>query len=302
MANYIIAGGSGFIGKHIQSMLLAVGHDVYVLTRKKTNESVNKNLTYVQWNPAESYIDSNFQCKDAFIINLAGAGVAEKRWSQARKKLILESRTQSLETLWNACASKQIHCLHITSASAIGFYGNGLQHFKEDDKGDQSYLSQTCQAWERAIEKFAELNITFAIVRVGIVLGTEAGALKEFIKPMKWRIAGIPGSGKQIYSWIHIQDVARIFIYLTENKIQGIYNAAADKPCSIKEIFNTLKKHYPILIEAHAPDWILKIILGEMAIEVLKSTSVDNSKIKQIGFTFLHTNLETCLNDLLKKS
>ena len=200
-----------------------------------------------------------------------------------------------MQTLFNAIEKKQIETNHLVSASAIGFYGEADKIFTEEDKSDASFLSSTCQQWEQEAMKFEQLNCIVSIARVGIVLGKEGGALKEFLKPLQMGIAGIPATGKQIYSWIHITDVARIFYFLANEKKAGIFNAVAPNPCAINEIFTALKKYKRTFLTAHAPEFVLKIMLGEMSIEVLKSCKVSSLKIEQAGFSFLHNDIEDCV-------
>ena len=301
MGKYIIAGGSGFIGKHISSILSQAGHQINILTTRKEQVVLsNSSIQYIFWDPKKNYIDENFKIIDGKLINLAGAGVADKRWSTARKKEILESRISSLQTLYHAIEKKQIQITHLVSASAIGYYGEGDKIFTEKDNSDESFLSSTCRQWEEAAWQFAQLNIPVAIARVGIVMGKEGGALKEFIKPLRFGIAGIPSDGKQIYSWIHIEDISRLFIYLSDQNKEGIFNAVAPNPTSINQIFSALIKHTkPFFIKLHAPSFILKIMLGEMSIEVLKSAIVSSKKIEDDGFKFKFSEIESCIENLM---
>ena len=297
---FLIAGGSGFIGKQLCQLLKKDQHEVYILSTQKILCESKKN--YIYWNPKEKMIDSTFSITDCTIINLAGAGVADKRWTADRKKEIIDSRVDSLQTLFNAIEKKQIESTHLVSASAIGFYGEANKIFTEEDKSDVSFLSSTCEQWEQEALKFKELNCIVSIARVGIVLGKEGGALKEFLKPIQLGIAGIPSSGKQIYSWIHITDVARVFYFLAKEKKEGIFNAVAPNPCAINEIFTAIKKYKRTFLTAHAPEFVLKIMLGEMSIEVLKSCKVSSLKIEQAGFSFLYHNIEDCMKSFLVKS
>ncbi len=301
MGKYIIAGGSGFIGRHISSILSQAGHQIYILTtRKEQVDLSNSSIQYIFWDPKKNLIDENFSLSDCKLINLAGAGVADKRWTAARKKEILDSRILSLQTLYHAIEKKQIQVTHLVSASAIGFYGDGDKIFTEKDSSDESFLSSTCRQWEEAAWQFAQLNIPVAIARVGIVMGKEGGVLKEFIKPLRFGIAGIPSDGKQIYSWIHIEDISRLFIYLSEQDKEGIFNAVAPNPSSINQIFSALIKHTkPFFLKLHAPSFVLKIILGEMSIEILKSAIVSSEKIEQNGFKFSFPEIETCIENLM---
>ena len=301
MGKYIMAGGTGFIGKHLSALLIREGHEVVVLTTKKdVIKSSEKQLRYVYWDPRKNYIDDTFIESGCKIINLAGANVAEQRWTSARKKEILESRLNSLDTLYLAVEKQQFQATHLVSASAIGYYGEGYNLFSEEDHGDDSFLSSTCRKWEEAAWKFAQLNLPVAVVRTGIVLGMEGGALKEFLKPLQFGVAGIPSNGDQIYSWIHIDDVSRIFYYLSSNNKEGIFNAVAPHPVTVNRIFDALISHTkPFFMKMHAPDFSLQLMLGEMAIEVLKSSNVSSEKIQQDGFKFLFDEIDPCIDNLM---
>ncbi len=302
MSKFIIAGGTGFIGKHLCALLLQEGHDVFILTTQKNKSSSSTQfLHYIYWNPDEKYIDETFTLSGCKIINLAGAGVADKRWTTSRKKEILESRILSLNTLYKALEKKQIQATHLVSASAIGFYGEGKMQCSEEDKSDTGFLSSICREWEEAALQFSNLGIPVSIARIGIVLGKDGGALKEFLKPLQYGIAGIPSDGKQIYSWIHIADVCRMLYFLLEKNKTGIFNAVAPHPVSINEIFSELIKHTkPFFLKVHAPAFALNILLGEMATEVLKSTNVSSHKIEEEGFEFLYKEIDVCINGIMK--
>jgi len=301
MGKYIIAGGSGLIGRHLSTLLIKEGHQVVVLTTKKDNiVSAENQLRYVYWNPKKNYIDESFSEYDCKLINLAGANVAERRWTSARKKEIIASRLDSLNTLYVAVEKKQLQATHLVSSSAIGYYGNGDTLFSEEDPGDESFLSTTCRQWEEAAWKFAQLHVPVAVMRTGIVLGKEAGALNEFLKPLQFGIAGIPSKGNQIYSWIHIDDISRLCYYLSSNTNEGIFNAVAPHPASVNRIIDAMITHTkPFFMKIHAPNFLLQLILGEMAIEVLKSTNVSSEKIQQEGFTFLFDEIDTCIDNLM---
>jgi uncharacterized protein (TIGR01777 family) len=301
MGKYIIAGGTGFIGTHLTALLRKEGHEVYVLTTQKSRLSfTEKGHQFVYWQPKERYIDEAFSLSECKLINLAGAGVAEQRWTAARKKEILDSRIDCLDTLYLAVEKKQLQVQHLVSSSAIGYYGEGYKLFAEDDLGDDSFLSSVCRKWEEAAWQFARHHIPVAVIRTGIVLGKEGGALKEFLKPLRFGVAGIPSDGHQIYSWIHVEDISRIFYYLSSKNKEGIFNGVAPHPASVNTIFAALIRHiHPFFMKVHAPDISLKLLLGEMSIEVLKSTNVSSEKILQDGFRFLYEEIDPCIDALM---
>lgn len=298
MGKYILAGGSGFIGSRITTMLLEDGHEVYILSTKK-RVSNKKNCQYIKWNPAEGSVDESVKIGECILINLAGAGVADKRWTNARKFEIVNSRTDSITMLCKMMEKKIIEPIHVVSTSAIGFYGEKNVECNEKTVGDDSFLSTTCLQWEEAANKFLNYCNSLSIVRVGIVLGNEGGALKELIKSYQFGLAAIPGNGKQIYSWIHLDDICRLYYFLADNKINGTYNGVAPYYTSVNDMFGSINKFKKKIIQMHIPDAALKLLLGEMSIEVLKSCKVNSSKIVNAGFEFQFPTMESAMKNLL---
>jgi uncharacterized protein (TIGR01777 family) len=299
MATVIITGGTGLIGSKLTGMLLQLQHEVIIFSTRKNINSKNPQVRYVYWNPAAKMIDPSFSVENCIIINLAGAGVADKRWTAARKTEIIESRVHSLQTLYQAIESKQIGAGRLISASAIGYYATGDQWITEDAASDNSFLSVTCALWEAEARKFNGLGVDTAVVRVGIVLSKDGGALAEFLKTLQFGIAGIPGNGQQMMSWIHIEDVCRIFLHLIKNPSNDVYNAVADDPVSTNKLFDTILQ-FKKGIKVHIPSFLLKVILGEMSIEITKSAHISNAKIRAFGFDCKYPTIDQALADLLK--
>ncbi len=305
MAKVIIAGGTGMIGTLLCKMLLEKDHEVVILSTKKNATGVSPEITCIFWNPEAHYIDPSFKAENCILINLAGASVADERWSNERKKVIVQSRVQSLQTLYKAVESGQIKASRLVSASAIGYYAESKNLLSEDAPPDNSFLSLTCRQWEEEASLFRELPVSTAIVRIGIVLSRDGGALKTLLNPLRYGIAAIPGYGNQIMSWIHIEDMCRMLIYLMDHVTgEGIYNAVADKPVSANELFKVLLniRKKGISLKIHIPPFVLKIVLGEMSAEILKSGLVSNAKIRQSGFDFKYKTIEKALTDLLEKT
>jgi uncharacterized protein (TIGR01777 family) len=199
----------------------------------------------------------------------------------------------------------------VVSASAIGWYGSDENRspkkkaFTEDMRADKEFLGETCRQWEESIEPVKELGIRLVKVRIGIVLANEGGALPEFKKPVKFGIAGVLGSGKQVVSWIHLVDLCRIFTFAAESEtLEGTYNAVAPEPVRNKELVLTLaeKMKGKFFVHLHVPSFVLQTLLGEMSVEVLKSATVSSDKIRAAGFTFLHPTIDSALEDLVKQA
>ena len=306
----LITGGTGLIGKNLTHHLTSKGYEVIIVSRKPTHASDDPKISFANWNVEEQKIDSDAIAKADYIINLAGAGVMEKKWSENYKKEIIESRTRSGELLINALQKNTNNVKAFISASAIGWYGGdtkALLHkngFIETDPADKNFLGETCRLWEESIESITKLNKRLVKLRTGIVLSNDGGAFTEFKRSLRFGIAAILGSGKQMISWIHIDDLCRMYIYAIENEnLSENYNAVAPSPVNNKTLILKLAKKMrgQFYIPIHVPQFLLKLILGQRSIEILKSATVSCEKIKATGFTFLYPSIDAALKELSKK-
>jgi len=242
-----------------------------------------------------------------YIVHLAGAGVADKRWSKKRKKEIVESRTAGSTLIVKALRETPNKVQAVISASAIGWYGADPSipnpvPFEETAPADEEFLGEACRLWENSITPVTEMGKRLVILRTGIVLSREGGALTEFKKPVKMGVAAILGSGKQMISWIHVEDLCRLFLQAIEHPDwSGIYNAIAPRPVDNRnltlELAGRLKGKY--FVPVYIPSFLLKIMLGEMSIEVLKSATVSAKKVRIAGFQFLYPSIQSALDELL---
>ena len=310
METILITGGTGLIGKRLTEVLLEKGYAVIILSRSPDKSiPIDPQLSYAAWNIEKQTIDRTAIEKANYIIHLAGASVAEKRWSEKRKKEILDSRIKSSALLVDTVRNYGNNLKAVISSSAIGFYGADdfskeiNRGFSENDLPSTDFLGNTCRQWEESIKPVASLGKRLVKLRTGIVLSNGGGALKEFVRPLKFGLATILGNGKQIISWIHIDDLVNIFLHALENeKMNGAYNAVAPKPVSNKELILQLaKKRNKFFIPFYVPSFILKIVLGEMSVEVLKSATVSSEKIEEAGLAFQYPTIETAVNNLTGK-
>ena len=235
--------------------------------------------------------------------------MADKRWTNKRKNEIIESRTQSSALLVKALKENSNQVKAVISASAIGWYGAdpvipNPSPFTETDPSDHGFLGETCRQWEESIEPVGQLGKRLVKLRTGVVLSNEGGALVEFVKPLRFGLATILGNGKQIISWIHIDDLCRMYLQAVEDEsIEGVYNAVAPKPVSNKELTIGLAKAVKnkFYIALHVPSPVLKLVLGEMSVEVLKSATVSAGKIRSARFNFIYPSIEAAINQLISK-
>lgn len=307
MPTILITGGTGLLGTAMTALLSANGYDVIILTRSLNGKSSAANVSYAAWNVEANYIDIAALQKADHIVHLAGAGVMDKKWSADYKKEIVESRTESSRLISNTLAKINHKVQTIVSASAIGWYGEDKlknKAFTEDDPADPGFLGETCKLWEASITEAENAGVRICKIRIGILLSKRGGALVEFLKPLKFGTAAILGSGRQYISWIHIDDVCRIFLHAIENNtMSGSYNAVAPSPVTNASFIVQMAQKFKgkNFIIAHVPIFILKAMLGQRSTEILKSATVSCTKIKAAGFQFLYPSLEAAFSRLANK-
>jgi uncharacterized protein (TIGR01777 family) len=315
METVLITGGTGMVGRYLTAYLLQKGYAVNWLSRKAEGKSQeNKNqenkgqgnkVQVFEWDIDRQTIDAAAISSADYIIHLAGAGVAEQRWTSKRKQEILDSRTKSSALIVKALGEIPNKVKTVVSASAIGWYGpdrpDSKSPFTEELPHYPGFLGDTCKAWEDSIAPVTTLNKRLVRLRIGIVLSGTGGAITEFKKPLRAGVAPIFGSGKQMVSWIHIHDLCNLFLYAIENRdVQGIFNAVAPDPLSSRALMFALGRSMgkKLLIPAPVPSFLLKIILGEMSIEILKSATVSSKKIEAAGFQFTYPTIDKALANL----
>lgn len=298
----LITGGSGLVGMRLSEMLIDLGYEVAHLSR---NPSKVSNYKTFKWDVNSGYIDDNAVSYADYIINLAGASVADEKWSEDRKKEILKSRIDSINLLHKCLSSTQHHVKGFISASAIGIYGDsGDRLMSEESTYSDDFLAEVCKAWEAAAWQMRDLDLRTVIFRLGIVLSKKGGALPQIAKPIKL-LAGAPlGSGKQYMSWVHIDDACRLFIKAIEDtQFEGVYNAVAPHPVTNEEFTKELAEvmHKPLVLP-NVPSFALNLMLGEMSEVVLFSQRVSANKVLQTGFTFEYNYLPEALESFYDPS
>ena len=297
MKKVLIAGGSGLIGKALSKMLLDKDYEVGVLSRSsKSSIHIKHHL----WNLESMTVDQDV-LQYQYLVNLTGAGIADKRWSDKRKKEIIDSRVKSTKLLYDTF--KDRHSLRaVINASAIGYYGDSGDTLLTEESGIQNkeFLSEVCDIWERAADPLKEIAKRLVILRIGTVLSSKGGALEKMVPPIKMGVASYLGNGQQWMSWIHIEDICRMIIYLLENEnTQGVYNGVSPNPEKNIDFTEILKRVINrFAIEVSAPKFGIKIAFGELSRLVLNSNRVSAQKILDAGFQFDYPELDEALQDL----
>lgn len=297
----LITGGSGLLGTALTDLLLQKGYHVSHLGR---SPSMGKVKCY-RWSVSGKYIDPKALHEVDAIIHLAGAGVADKRWTSERKTEILESRTKSAELIYDTLQSTPNQVKVVVSATAVGYYGiNTLDEWCDETRGHgEDFLATVCQLWEAAANPIETLGKRLVKIRVGVVLSNKGGALVQMAQPVKWCVGAPLGTGKQWVSWIHIHDLCGIFLNAIENEnMAGVYNAVAPNPVTNRDLNKAIASalHRPLFMPP-VPEWAMKILLGEMSEIVVTGQRVKCDKIKSTGFEFKFTDAGQAVKDLLSK-
>ncbi|MDX1365126.1 MAG: TIGR01777 family oxidoreductase [Arenibacter latericius] len=297
----LITGATGLVGTEITKLCKKQGIAVNYLTTSKQKIVSEDGYKGFYWNPSKNEIDSDCFTGVSAIINLAGASIAQ-RWTKSNKEIILSSRIDSLRTLAAALETIDDHAINlIVSASAMGIYPDSPSNYytEEETKVDDSFLGEVVSQWEQEADKFKKLNIGVAKVRTGLVLSANGGALPKIAKPIQYYLGAPLGSGKQWQSWIHVQDLASIFLHLLESGLTGTYNGVGPNPVSnaklTREVAKVLKK--PLFLP-NVPRVALQLLLGDMSYLLFASQRVSSKKIEATGFNFMYSNICRALGEI----
>lgn len=303
----LITGATGLVGSEIVRHCQDRKIPVHYLTTSKDKIATTPDYHGFYWNPDSGEIDDACFEGVTAIINLAGASIS-KRWTSSYKKIILSSRVNTLKTLYKALKKqKTLHrknydgITSFVSASAIGVYPDSLsEYYTEDEKKvDDSFLGEVVELWEKQADTFNAFDFSVAKVRIGLVMSAEGGALPELAKPIKNYVGAAFGSGQQWQSWVHISDLARLFLYTVENALSGIYNGVGPNPVTntklVKEIAKVVDKP---LVLPNIPKFVMHTVLGEMAYLLFASQRVSCKKIEEEGFNFRYPNVCVALEQI----
>lgn len=300
MSTILISGGTGLVGRHLAAALTERGYEVMLLSRRDASDFTYS--TY-KWNPEQQEIAHDAITRADYVVHLAGVNISEERWTVDRKQEIVESRVKSGELLMNSIRKNNKKIRAFISASAVGYYGTETSEkiFIETDYPASDFMGTTCEKWEKPANGIAKQGIRSVILRIGVVLAREGGALPKMISPIQYGLGSALGDGKQYMPWIHMDDLIGIFLKSIEDEqMSGVYNAVAPDSTN-NESFTQLaakilKKPF---FMPKIPAFVLRLVFGEMAVIVLKGSRVSADKIVQSGYQFIHPELKTALEDVL---
>lgn len=302
--NILLAGATGFVGSYLIDKLSAEGHSLYILTRRVEEVSQKyPDHTIIEWKSVYDDFDLE-NVKIDSVVNLLGENIAGKRWSNERKKSLYNSRIDSISGLINNLKKNKISDYKIVQASAIGIYGDrGDDVLTEDSQLADDFLANLCIDWEKELAKYSDQFSHWMILRIGLVLGKDGGAMEKILPAFKFGAGGKLGNGKQYMSWIHVADLVDMIGYALENDFQsGAYNATAPYPVTNKEftsvLSNLLRK--PAFLDA--PKFALKLVLGEMSQILLGGANVHPAKFKALKFIFKYPTIEKALKEVVSKN
>lgn len=297
----MITGGTGFVGKRLIRKLENKGHQFVILTRSVNKAQVsfsNKDHTLISWDGSSSIPKEAFNGVQA-AINLVGENISNKRWSEKQKEKIKNSRTKATQALVDGLNQHAPECKVLVSASAVGIYPiNREQSLDEESPNGKGFLPEVCKAWEDETKSIRD-DIRVVITRIGVVLGKEGGAVSKLYPIFKLGGGGPVGSGKQMMSWIHVDDLVSLIEKSLENQeFKGVYNAVSPKVVSNKEFSKSLAKALSRPCLFPVPPFMLKLLMGEMSTIVLDSQNISSQKLVNQGFEFQYKNIDDAMKEI----
>lgn len=299
MEKVLITGATGLVGKHLAETLSTKGYQVEILVRSKNNPLPYK--SYV-WDYTKNYIEEGALENASIIIHLAGANIG-KRWTRKYQQELVDSRIDSVQFLFEQIKKQKNPLQTFISANGAGYYGQITTEriFDESNPNGTDFIGKLCFDWENKANQFEQLGCRVVSIRTATVLSAKGGALEMLTMPIKYRIGAVLGSGKQYFPWIHLNDLIELYVKaVMDETMQGAFNAAAPDHITNKELTYKLAKQLNRKIWLpHIPAFVLRLVLGRMAVIVLEGSRVSSEKIQKQGFHFKYDTIEKAFNDLI---
>lgn len=298
----LITGATGLIGKQLVEVLLQHNHTIHYLTTSPQKIQNKANYYGFYWNPQEGKIDDT--CLDGVdtIVHLAGASISQ-RWTNSYKQELIESRVLSANLLFNLVKKAPNQVKHFISASGTAIYPDSYTNIYDETSTqiDDIFLGHVVQKWEESADQFKLLNLKVSKLRTGVVFSEKGGALLEMIKPIKMYVGSGFGSGKQLQSWIHLTDVANLYYFVIQNQAEGIINAVSPNPISNQELTKAIAKQLkrPLFLP-NVPQFVMKLILGEMHILLFNNKNILPKRAQELGFKFQYSTAKEALENIIK--
>jgi hypothetical protein len=301
----LIAGATGLIGQELTRLLVTEGYTVMILTRnpKMVHAEFREKIGYIEWQGIFTTWLVREVEKSFAVINLAGEGIANKRWTRKRRVQIVSSRLVTTNALAKACMFAKKKPEVFIQASAIGYYPNSLTGvYDEESPHGNTFLSILTKDWEAVAMHDVPPEIRLVIIRTGIVLSSKGGMFPQLTFPIKLFVGSWFGKGIQIMSWIHVHDEVRAILHLLENpETHGVYNLAAPYPVTQKEIVSQIAKKIKRPAWFSIPTFIIILIFGKVGRDLLlASQNINSKKLQKSKFTFSYPTIDKALEDLFK--
>ncbi|MBI2071066.1 MAG: TIGR01777 family protein [Elusimicrobia bacterium] len=294
----VVAGGGGFIGKRLCGALSGEGYDIVILSRSR--QGAFDGARYLRWDPSEGARWADAVGAADAVINLAGESIADGRWSEPRKRVLVESRIASTRAIVAGLNRLTPKPKIFVNASAVGYYGpRGDETIDEDSRPGSDFLAELCRQWENECLDAERQGVRTVKIRIGIVLGHGGGAIAKMLLPFKLGLGGPLGSGDQWMSWVHIDDLAGLVLFLIDHPTaSGPINATAPNPVTNREFAKTLGAVLRRPAFLPAPAFALRLALGEMADMLLTGQKVLPKKAQALSYSFRHSQLKEALQSL----
>ena len=296
MRRVVITGGTGLVGMHLSVLLKKENYDVVHLSRSR---KPGERFRSYRWEPETGYCD-----KDAFkdgdtIIHLAGANIGEKRWTERRKRTIIDSRTETARLIYNASVASEIRPDAFITASGKDIYGTGISEkiYQETDPPGTDFMAETCRLWEAAADPFEAAGVRVVKIRTALVLAGEGSAISKLMAPASAGLIIRLGPGRQYFPWIHIDDLCNVYLKtVSDNTMSGPFNASAPDHVTHDMLMSAIARHrhLPVFLP-HVPQWLLHLILGEMSVVLTTGSRISPDRLIRSGFEFRYPDIDQAL-------